>query len=79
MRETVITKVRKHVCIQREYERGWGQKDIVATDYDTKELAEEAVQKCNARNTAGSAPDYYVQARYEAEVSEEEYDRINRS
>jgi hypothetical protein len=70
--------MRRHVAIHREYERGWGSKDILAKEYPTRADAEAAVARANAKNTAPVAPDYYIQARYVAEVADEIFDGINR-
>ena len=45
-----------------ESERGWGQRVDEVKEFDTYELALEAVTEFNARNTADSAPDWYMYA-----------------
>ena len=49
-------------------ERGWGQ-NYWHVDFDTKEEAQTAYDETNARNTAASAPDYYIQAMSIKEVT----------
>jgi hypothetical protein len=60
-------KIYPFYCVLREYERGWGSKDFHATGHQTREAAQKAVDKVNAKNTAPSAPDYYVNARVETD------------
>lgn len=44
-----------------ESERGWGQ-DRWTEDYDTYEEAKKRIKDINSKNTALSAPDWYMQA-----------------
>lgn len=62
----------------REYERGWGSKDFVAKEHDTKELAIAAVHAVNAENDLPQVPDYYHLARYEETMPDSVFESINR-
>lgn len=53
-----------------ESERGFGQKRE-CEDYDSKEEALLAVDRCNSFNKLGPAPDWYMVARYVGEVEVE--------
>jgi len=46
----------------REYERGWGNKQIEVNEFDTFEDAMKFIQETNSQNTAMTAPDWYLQA-----------------
>lgn len=52
-----------------ESERGWGQ-EYWNEDYDTREDAQHRIKEVNAKNTALTAPDYYISAFDEIEVVE---------
>jgi hypothetical protein len=69
--------MKKHVVVQREYEKGWGSKDFVAVEYADEKTAKVKVDELNANNT-GPVPDYYIQARYEPEMDDSQFDSINR-
>lgn len=45
-----------------EYERGWGSKPFHHGDFETKDEANKYRDEVNSKNTAPSAPDYYIQA-----------------
>jgi hypothetical protein len=48
-----------------EYERGWGQKHWDTWYFDNEAEARKAADDYNREhNTAASAPDWYVSARY---------------
>lgn len=53
-----------------ESERGWGQ-EYWTEDYDTRVEAEERIRSVNAKNTALTAPDYYVAAFTDIKIVEE--------
>lgn len=63
----VEQKIYPYYCVLREYERGWGSKDFHASGHATLEEATAAAAKVNAKNTAPSAPDYYINARVETD------------
>ena len=44
-----------------ESERGWGQ-DYWNEDFDTPEEAKARIKEINSRNTATTAPDWYMRA-----------------
>ena len=54
-----------------ESERGWGQ-ECWTEDYNTRAEAEERIRSVNAKNTAPTAPDWYIAASTEIEIVEEE-------
>lgn len=43
-----------------EHERGWGAKSFHHEDFSDKEKALAYMRKENAKNTAPTAPDYYI-------------------
>ena len=43
-----------------EYERGWGSRPEGFDDFDTFEAARKAQERFNSKNTAESAPDWYM-------------------
>ena len=45
-----------------EYERGWGSKAIHTQYFDNISEAEAYANEVNSKNTAPTAPDYYIQA-----------------
>lgn len=45
-----------------ESERGWGSKVDDVSWFRTKEEAEAYIKKFNSRNTAATAPDWYMRA-----------------
>lgn len=45
-----------------ESERGWGSKIDETKEFDTMELAEAYIDAFNSKNTANSAPDWYMRA-----------------
>ncbi len=53
-----------YVVRYRDSERGWGS-ETWFRGFDSENEAKEAVRDTNARNTASTAPDYYIQAYYE--------------
>jgi hypothetical protein len=52
----------KYRVVLWEYERGWGSKPFTHSDFDSKEEALVYVKEVNSKNTAPTAPDYYIQA-----------------
>ena len=58
------------MVVLREYERGWGSKDFDATPFYNIENARSRVAEVNNKNTAPSAPDYYIVARLETDPSD---------
>lgn len=53
-----------------EYERGWGQKPWDTIYFDNAEEARKYAEDYNkTHNNEPSAPDWYVVARYEGQVS----------
>lgn len=46
-----------------EHERGWGSKVIDTQEFKRRDAAERYVNSVNSKNTAPSAPDYYITAR----------------
>lgn len=46
-----------------EYERGWGSKVDSTKEFDTLELAVDAINKFNASNTEEETPDWYMVAK----------------
>ena len=52
-----------------ESERGWGQ-DRWHEDYDTYQEAKRRITEVNSKNTAPSAPDWYMAADDRIEVVE---------
>ena len=52
----------KYRVVIWEYERGWGSKPFMHTDFDTLAEAQAYANAENAKNTAPSAPDYYFKA-----------------
>ena len=67
MPEIKLTQEMHRVDIY-EYERGWGSKLDEKKYFDTKEEAEAFVVVYNSRNTAKTAPDWYMQAKYWGKV-----------
>ena len=51
-----------------EYERGWGARLDETKYFNSEKDAKEFCAKFNARNTAASAPDWYMVASYEGRV-----------
>jgi hypothetical protein len=47
-----------------EHERGWGSKLDESLYFDNEDEARNYVQTFNARNTAKTAPDWYMVAEY---------------
>ena len=58
-----------HKVIVREYERGYGQRDLEKKYFDNKQEALAYCQEVNADNTCDEAPDSYIKACYEGKVS----------
>lgn len=58
-----MPKYRVHLM---ESERGWGQ-ERWHEDYDTRVEAEARVHEVNSRNTAPTAPDWYMVANTDIE------------
>lgn len=52
----------KHKVLLWEYERGWGSRLDDTLYFDTKEEAVAYAVQFNAKNTAKSAPDWYMVA-----------------
>ena len=50
------------IVVLTEYERGWGSKDFDATPYYDLAAAKARVEDVLSKNTASSAPDYYIVA-----------------
>ena len=46
----------------REFERGWGPKVIDIVQFDSYDEAVAEINRTNSKNTAPTAPDYYIQA-----------------
>jgi hypothetical protein len=59
MKMTVEVKYRVTLI---ESERGWGQSILYYKDFETIEEANAYMKAENAKNTAKSAPDYYIYA-----------------
>lgn len=74
----ITKKFRTHVVVWTEYERGWGRKDFMANDYSSKEEALKKVDEENAKNNLPQVPDYYIMTRYVPEMSETEFELINK-
>jgi hypothetical protein len=51
-----------------ESERGWGSKIDEVLYFDNEEEAREYARAFNARNTAATAPDWYMRADYRGRV-----------
>lgn len=68
-----------HLVVQTEYERGWGSKDFVATEYDNESAAKDKVAELNAENNLPTTPDYYIHARYVYEMTDDTFEKINHS
>lgn len=66
-----------HVGVLTEYERGWGNKMFLAEEFPDKVAAEKWIKEQNSKNTAPSAPDYYIQASYYPTMTAELFDKIN--
>ena len=47
-----------------EYERGWGSKVDETIYFDNEEEARKYCDEFNAKNTAPTAPDWYMVANY---------------
>lgn len=52
----------KHKVLLWEYERGWGSRLDDTLYFNTKEEALAYAAKFNAKNTAATAPDWYMVA-----------------
>lgn len=48
-----------------EYERGWGSKVFLVEYFADINEAQDEANKVNSKNTAKSAPDYYITAEVE--------------
>lgn len=58
-----------HIVEIIESERGWGQNVDETIYFASKEKAEAYCNKYNARNTATTAPDWYMVALYKGKES----------
>lgn len=63
-----VKNVNLYKVIIMEYERGWGSKVDETKYFDTEVSAKEFVREFNKRNTAATAPDWYMQAEYIGKV-----------
>lgn len=50
-----------YAVVFTEYDRGWGSNQFHAVFYETRAEAEAKSNAENAKNTAPTAPDYYIQ------------------
>jgi len=64
---TKLLPTTNYLVVLREYERGWGSKDFHAKQFTEYSDAKAYYTEVNSRNTAPSAPDYYIQARIETD------------
>jgi hypothetical protein len=51
-----------------EHERGWGSKIDETKYFDNEQEAKDYCAKYNSKNTAPSAPDWYMVAEYRGKV-----------
>lgn len=63
-----VKNVNLYKVVIMEYERGWGSKVDETKYFDTEVSAKEFVREFNKRNTAATAPDWYMQAEYIGKV-----------
>lgn len=59
-----VMYVKKWAVEVWESERGWGRSLLNTYLYDTQENAMEKHQEVNSKNTAPTAPDYYIYAEF---------------
>lgn len=52
-----------------ESERGWGSKIDEVKHFETEQEAKDFVREFNSKNTAATAPDWYMYAEYRGRVS----------
>lgn len=64
LQEPVAVSPGQYVVRYRDSERGWGS-ETWFRGFNSEREAKNAVRETNARNTASSAPDYYIMAYYE--------------
>lgn len=58
-----MKKTTKCLVVYTEYERGWGNKDFHAVEYDNLEKAQKVALEENSKNNLPVVPDYYIVAR----------------
>lgn len=63
-----ITKPVAHRVNILEYERGWGSRIDEVKYFDNEPEARAFVVKFNSKNTASTAPDWYMIAEYRGQV-----------
>lgn len=65
-----MKKPTKCLVVYTEYERGWGNKDFHAVEYDDLEKAKNVALEENGKNNLPYVPDYYVVARVVSDPSQ---------
>lgn len=61
-------KVNAYKVVITEHERGWGSKVDEVKYFDSEQSARDFVKQYNSKNTAPTAPDWYMLAEYYGKV-----------